>query len=79
MNKNVETIVDENGFEILVGYKYEVSASQTEEGHGYHEVGNLTYTELTSVELVIGGEGIENLPRLSERQKDFIISKLTYE
>lgn len=79
MKKNCEIICDENGFEILVSYLYDQSSSQVEQGHGYHEVGLLINTELRSVELVIAGTGIDVLPRLSERQKDHIISKLQYE
>lgn len=79
MIKNCETICDDNGIEILVGYLYSHSASQIEEGHGYHEVGLLVETELRSVEIVIAGVGIDILPRLTEHQKEHIVSKLQYE
>lgn len=79
MTRNSEMIADDNGIEILVGYRYEQSQGQLEECHGYHEVGALVYTELDSVEVVIKGKGIEILPQLTERQKDFIIANLTYE
>lgn len=79
MNKNCETIVDDSGIEILVSYWYEKSKSQVEEGHGFHEVGLMVYTELVSVELVIAGRGIELIKELTENEKEFIISKLTYE
>lgn len=79
MKKNCETILDENGIELLVGYKYEQSASQLEEGHGLHEVGELIYTQLDSVEVVIKGRGIDILPQMTEKQKDFIIQSLNYE
>jgi len=79
MKSNAELICDDNGIEILVGYEYEQSDSQIEEGHGLHEVGCLVYTELTSVEVVIKGRGIDILSRLTEKEKDFIIGKLQYE
>lgn len=78
MKHNSETIIDESGIEILVGYDYEKSPSQTEECHGFHEVGNLVYTELKSVEVVIKGKGIDILPNMSEKQKTYIISLLNY-
>lgn len=79
MNTNTESILDENGIEILVGYLYEKSASQVEEGHGYHEVGEMIYTELGTVEVIIKGVGIDILPLMNEQQKDFIISQLQYD
>lgn len=79
MKHNCETISDDNGIELLVGYDYEESESQVEECHGYHEVGCLVYTELKSVELVIAGRGIDVLSSMTQKQKDHIISKLTYE
>jgi hypothetical protein len=79
MTKNSETLVDESGIEILVGYEYEKSPSQIEEGHGLHEVGLMTYTDLTSVEVVIKGKGIDILPLMTGRQKEFIIEQLTYD
>lgn len=79
MKKNCETICDDNGIEIIVGYLYDQSESQKEEGHGLHEVGLMVYTELMSVEVVIAGTGIDILPRLSDKQQDHIISKLQYE
>lgn len=79
MTHNAEAVTDENGFEILVSYDYEQSESQVEEGHGYHEVGLMIETVLTSVEIVIGGIGVDIIHLLGERQKEFIISKLSYE
>lgn len=73
-----ETITDESGIEINVGYDYKKTPSQIEEGHGFHEVGNLIYTELKSVEVVISGVGIDILPSLNEKQKEHIISTLQY-
>lgn len=79
MQHNTETITDENGIEILVGYDYEQSPSQIEEGHGYHEVGNLIETELKTVEIVIAGKGIDILPSMNEKQKEAIVELLNYE
>lgn len=79
MIKNSETIVDESGIEILVSYRYERSESQREECHGLHEVGLMIYTELTSVEVVICGKGIDILPMMTDKQKDFVIGQLQYD
>lgn len=79
MTKTTETLVDDAGIEIMVGYEWEQSDSQIEEGHGYHEVGKLVYTELTSVEVIIKGHGIDILPVMTQRQKDAIIGQLTYD
>lgn len=80
MKHNSETIVDDNGIEMLVGYEYEVSlAFHAEPGNPSTFVDTDVRTELKSVELVVCKNGIELLPFLSEKQKDYIISKLTYE
>ena len=80
MKQATETIIDENGIELLISYEYEYT-----DGH-YEEPNNIAtwveatvYTELKEVELVIAGEGISLLPILSEKQKQSIISKLSYE
>jgi hypothetical protein len=79
MKNFTEILVDENGFEIIVNYDADISPSQIEEGHGFHEVGNLIYTKLKEVQLVIGDKGTSLLPILDEKQKNIIISKLTYQ
>lgn len=80
MKHNSETIVDDNGIEMLVGYEYDVSLSfQAEHGNPNTHVDTMIYTELKSVELVVCKNGIELLPFLSDKQKDYIISKLTYQ
>ena len=78
MTTAIEMISDDNGIEILVGYEYEKTKDieDTDEGT---LVQPLVYTELTSVEVVIKGRGINILPLLYPAQKEFIISKLQYE
>jgi hypothetical protein len=78
MKKNTEYIVDDNGITIEVDYSYEKSPRQIEECHGYHDVGNLVYTEINHVYLCIDGRDIDILPLLHENEKEAIISKLTY-
>lgn len=78
MKTNDENVVDQNGFEIHVEYNYEISDSQIEEGHGFHEVGRLVYTELTSVKLLMEENALDLLPLLNDKQKSYIISKLYY-
>lgn len=79
MKKNTETIVDENGIELIVAYEYDRDYSfHAEIGNPATFVPSTILTNLLSVELVIAGTGIEQLPRLDERQIDFIKSKLQY-
>jgi len=80
MKKNSETIVDEQGIEILVGYRYEESPRYyAEPGNPGTLVEAIVYTEIDSVEVVIKGVGIDILPNLSEKQQTYIINLLTYE
>ena len=80
MKHNSETIVDDNGIEMLVGYEYGLSlAFHAEPGNPSTFVVTDVRTELKSVELVIANKGVEFLPLIDEKQKDYIISKLTYE
>jgi len=80
MKKNVETFVDDNGIEILVGYRYENTPSYYEEvGNPGTLVSEMVYTELESVEVIIKGTGIDILDKLTEKQKSFIIENLSYE
>lgn len=72
-----EWVLDENNFGIDVTYYYEVSESQIEECHGYHDVGGLVYIELLSVKLYINEDAIELLPLLNDDQKTFILKQLS--
>jgi len=82
MKNSEETILDENGFEILVNYDYELD-------YAYHaEIGNpATFVpasvddssiKINSFEIVIGGTGIDIVSQLDKRQIDFIKTKLKY-
>ena len=77
MKKNTETLIDDNGIEVQVSYLYEKSPSQIEECHGRHEVGNMVYTELIAVEVVIAGTSINILHMMDERQIQKIIKNLS--
>lgn len=80
MKKTCQTIVDDNGIEILVGYRYEESPKYyAEPGNPGTLVDAMVYTEIDSVEVVIKGLGIDILPQLSSRQVDYIKSLLNYE
>jgi|RhiMethySRZTD1v2_1073278.scaffolds.fasta_scaffold3941331_2 hypothetical protein len=61
MQQRTETLVDERGFELLVAYNI------------FHRCVN----EITSVELVIKGKGIQILPSLNQKQIDHIAQELT--
>lgn len=80
MDHNCETLSDDNGFEILASYSFQKEKSYYEEpGNPETFVEPMVYTELHSVELLVAGRGIDILPLLTEKEKSFIISKLTYE
>ena len=80
MKRNTETIVDESGIEIIVGYKYENTPSyHAEYGNPGTFVGATVYTEIDNVELVIKGFGVPLLHLLSGKQIDYIKSLLNYE
>jgi len=80
MKRNSEMIVDCEGIEILVGYRYERESAYCEEpGNPGTLVQPMVMTELESVEVVIRGTGIDILPNLSEKQQTYIINLLTYE
>ena len=80
MEHNSETLIDDSGIEILVGYDYEKEKDyEAEPGNPATLVEGMTLTELTSVEVVIKGTGIDILPLMSDRQKEAIIGELSYE
>lgn len=70
MRHEVETIYGE----LLIGYDFEKRTRQ-EEGHGIHTFDE-SVIELTSVELVIAGEGMDLLDKLTPNQKKAIINEL---
>jgi hypothetical protein len=77
MRRDTTLIVDEYGIEILVTYEWEQSAPQYEEGHGIHLVDDGLYVELEAVEIVIrGGDSIDILPQLNDKQQETIIGQL---
>lgn len=78
MTSYTETICDDNGCEIIVSYRAETTPSHRESPE-LPEVSELVYTELDSVEVVIKGYGVNILDSLNEKQKDHIISLLSYE
>lgn len=72
-----ETLVDENGIELLVSYKSQKSASQLEDYSGSrYEVGNAIDVSITGVELVIKGTGINIMSSLTKRQLQHLTSSL---
>jgi len=80
MKHNSETILDESGIELLIGYDYESTDGYYEEPTNIASfVEPLVYTELKSVEVVIKGTGIDILPFLNEKQTSYLISLLNYE
>ena len=77
MTNKTELISDDNDLEIIVNYDYETSKDihDTDEGIVAEP---LVYTELKSVEVVIGGKGTNILPLLHADQKEVVIQKLNY-
>lgn len=65
MKHNCVTISDDNGIEIIVGYDHEIHRHDPEDQE-------FLYTELTSVEVVIKGIGIDILPNLNQKQMDYV-------
>lgn len=70
MQHQVETIYGE----LLIGYDFE-TIKREEEFHGFHTFYDRTI-ELTSVEIVIAGKGIDILRQLTPKQKQSIINEL---
>jgi|APFre7841882654_1041346.scaffolds.fasta_scaffold222385_2 hypothetical protein len=68
MQKNVITLADDNGFEIIAHYTIGHTESQQEEGHGYHEVGDFDHVELISLEVYFCRQGIDIADKLNEKQ-----------
>lgn len=80
MQSNTELILEESGIEIIVVYEYEKTDGyyeETENANTY--VPPSILTELKSVEVVIKSKGIDILPSMNEKQKEHIISLLSYE
>jgi hypothetical protein len=78
-NHTSQTLVDQNGIEVLVGFNYDYDHGHLEECHGHHVIGNGYDIELTSVEIVIAGIGIDILPQLSRKQQNAIIEEIDIE
>ncbi len=80
MRKETQTFGDDYPFETIVSYKWEDSEPfEAEPGNPGTRVSGLRYTELTSVEVVVKGRGIDILPQLTDKEKESIISQLNYE
>ena len=81
MTHNSQTIIDESGIELVVGYDFEQSDDYyAEEGNPGTYVAGMVYTELTSVAIFIKGWVVTDiLPLLTDKQKEYIISLLNYE
>lgn len=80
MTHNVEQLFDEYGMQLLVGYDFEKDREYYEEtGNPGTLVPAMTYTVLTSVGLFIDNTPVPILDRLTEKQKEHIVSLLNYE
>jgi hypothetical protein len=66
--------IDDIGEEIIVGFDYEFKYDTGE--HTGHNLVNESTIELTSVEVVMCGVGVDILPQLNQEQKHLIISKI---
>lgn len=73
--KESELIVDENGIEVLVTYTTE-NITQIEECHGIHDLGYIDI-ELTNVEVIIAGRGIDILHLMNDKQISVIKDNLS--
>lgn len=77
MEEKTECIVEADGIEILVSYKFEYVPGDTIEFHGQNKVDGGFNIILTSVELIIANRGIEILPKLTEKQQQLIKDQLS--
>jgi hypothetical protein len=69
MEKNVITLCDDNGFEIVAQYIIEHVQSQIEEGHGYHEVGDYDYIQLYQLDIIFCQQPITITHKLTSKQR----------
>lgn len=67
MKHTNQTIIDQDGIELNVGYDYENGEPGSIEPDAA-----MGYIELTSVEVVIKGKGIDILPYMVSKQVDLI-------
>ncbi len=79
MKSAVQNIVDDNGVEISVAFKYEVHQGyEAEPGNPNTFVAPTSEVELVNVLAQIGEQSIDLLPLLWPASKEIIISKLIY-
>lgn len=77
MEEKTECILDQNGIEILVTYKFEYVPADEVDFHGKNRVDGGFNIILTCVELIIANRGIELLPKLTEKQQQYIKDQLS--
>lgn len=77
---NCITLADGSGIEVNVGYNYtrQLLHEYVPE-FGNQVIGQQFDAELTSVEIVIAGKGIDIISMLNEKQKNAIIDQLENE
>lgn len=79
MKSAVQNIVDDNGVEISVAFKYEVQPGyEAEPGNPNTFVAPTSEVELVNVLAQIGEQSIDLLPLLWPGSKEEIIKKLVY-
>jgi hypothetical protein len=79
MKSAVQNIVDDNGVEISVAFKYDVyQGYEAEPGNPNTFVAPISEVELVNVLAQIGEQSIDLLPLLWPASKEIIISKLIY-
>lgn len=74
--RDVQTLCDSEGFEILVDRTVTRMPAQIEECHGYHDVGSEVEVEIHSIELVFVGRGI---PLTMDAEQDRKLKQLIIE
>lgn len=76
-NHTTETIINEQGIEMIVAYSADITPAYYDEpGNPSTYVGSSAEIDLKSVELVIRGTGIDITPSLTPRQRQHIIDLL---
>lgn len=77
MKINSDILFSDGGIQILVSYQYDKEgAYEAEPGNPSTRVAASVYIELLSVEIILGGRGINITQLLHASEREFIISKV---
>lgn len=72
MKHDCFNLLDDHGFELSVGFDFERMTCEDADGDSIY-----FYVELTAIEAVIKGVGIDILPQMNEKQKEWAVQHVT--